>query len=952
MTDTASTANTDYRSTLNLPDTPFPMRGDLPKREPGWVKSWEDKGIYKKLRDVRAGKPKFVLHDGPPYANGQIHIGHAVNKVLKDMIVKARQLDDFDAAYVPGWDCHGLPIENAIEKLYGRNLPRDEVQAKSRTFATEQIAGQMADFKRLGVLGEWDNPYRTMDFANEANEIRALKRIMERGFVYRGLKPVYWCFDCGSSLAEFEIEYADKKSQTLDVAFQCAEPEKLAAAFGLHKLSKDAFAVIWTTTAWTIPANQALNLNPELEYALVDTERGLLILAAVLVEKCLARFKLEGKVLATTLGKNLALMKFKHPFYDVDAGESEQNYKRLSPVFLADYATADDGTGLVHSSPAYGVEDFNSCVANGITTDDILNPVQGNGRYVDELPLFGGLNIWKACPVVIEALKNANRLMATENIVHSYPHCWRHKTPVIYRAAAQWFIRMDEATSATAGVFTADAATKSLRQLALTAIEETRFYPESGQARLRAMIAGRPDWCISRQRNWGVPLPFFIHIATGELHPRTMELMDLAANMVEAGGVEAWSKATMENLIGADSINYTKSTDILDVWFDSGTTHYHVLQKSHPDQSTWPADLYLEGHDQHRGWFHSSLLTACAMYDHAPYKGLLTHGFTVDGKGRKMSKSEGNVVAPQAVSDKMGAEIIRLWCAATDYSGDLSIDDKILARVVDIYRRIRNTLKFLLANTSDFDPAVDAVPVAEMLEIDRYALSRFAQLQAEVLAHYQVYEFHPVVGKLQVYCSDDLGSFYLDILKDRLYTTAPKSKARRSAQTALHQISQALLRLMAPFLSFTAEEAWQVVGNSESIFMETYAKFDAPDEALLAKWSRIREIRDVANKEIEALRAAGTVGSSLQTNLALEVGAEDHALLSSLGDDLKFVFITSVINLIAAQAINVSATATNDAKCERCWHYRADVGSDAAHPTICGRCSSNLYGTGEVRTVA
>ena len=951
MTDTASTANTDYRSTLNLPDTPFPMRGDLPKREPGWVKSWEDKGIYKKLRDVRAGKPKFVLHDGPPYANGQIHIGHAVNKILKDMIVKARQLDGFDAVYVPGWDCHGLPIENAIEKLYGRNLQRNEVQAKSRAFAAEQIAGQMADFKRLGVLGEWDNPYRTMDFANEANEIRALKRIMERGFVYRGLKPVYWCFDCGSSLAEFEIEYADKKSQTLDVAFQCAEPEKLAAAFGLDKLSKDAFAVIWTTTAWTIPANQALNLNPELEYALVDTERGLLVLAAVLVEKCLARYKLEGTVLATTLGKNLTLMKFKHPLYDADAG-----YQRISPVFLADYATADDGTGLVHSSPAYGVEDFNSCVANGITTDDILNPVQGNGRYVDELPLFGGLNIWKACPVVIEALQNANRLMATENITHSYPHCWRHKTPVIYRAAAQWFIRMDEATSATAGVFAADAATKSLRQLALSAIEETQFYPESGQARLRAMIAGRPDWCISRQRNWGVPLPFFIHIATGELHPRTMELMDLAASMVEAGGVEAWSKATMESLIGADgeygAINYTKSTDILDVWFDSGTTHYHVLQKSHDAQSTWPADLYLEGHDQHRGWFHSSLLTACAMYDHAPYKGLLTHGFTVDGKGRKMSKSEGNVVAPQAVSDKMGAEIIRLWCAATDYSGDLSIDDKILARMVDIYRRIRNTLKFLLANTSDFDPALDAVPLDEMLEIDRYAMSRFAQLQAEVLAHYQVYEFHPVVGKLQVYCSDDLGSFYLDILKDRLYTTAPKSKARRSAQTALHQISQALLRLMAPFLSFTAEEAWQVVGNSESIFMETYATFDAPDEALLAKWSRIREIRDMANKEIETLRAAGTVGSSLQTNLTLEANAEDHVLLSSLGADLKFAFITSFINLIASEATNTMATESNDVKCERCWHYSADVGSDAAHPTICGRCSSNLYGSGEVRTVA
>ena len=956
MTDTASTANTDYRSTLNLPDTPFPMRGDLPKREPGWVKSWEDKGIYKKLRDVRAGKPKFVLHDGPPFANGPIHIGHAANKILKDMITKARQLDGFDAAYVPGWDCHGLPIENAIEKLYGRNLPRDEVQAKSRAFAEEQVNVQMTGFKRLGVLGEWDNPYRTMDFANEANEIRALKRIMERGFVYRGLKPVNWCFDCGSSLAEAEVEYADKKSQTLDVAFQCAEPEKLAAAFGLNKLSKDAFAVIWTTTAWTIPANQALNLNPELEYALVDTERGLLILAAVLIEKCLARYKLEGTVLATTLGKNLALMKFKHPLYDVvsdeDTGDSAQNYKRFSPVFLADYATADDGTGLVHSAPAYGVEDFNSCMTNGFTANDILNPVQGNGRYVDDLPLFGGLNIWKACPVVIEALQNANRLLATENITHSYPHCWRHKTPVIYRASAQWFVRMDEATRATQGVFTTDKADHTLRQLALAAIENTSFYPENGKSRLYTMISGRPDWCISRQRNWGVPLPFFIHTATGELHPRTMALMDTAASMVETGGVEAWSKATAEQLIGDDASHYIKINDTLDVWFDSGTTHYHVLQKGHAAQSTWPADLYLEGHDQHRGWFHTSLLTACAMYDHAPYKGLLTHGMAVDGNGRKMSKSEGNVVAPQAVSDKMGAEIIRLWCASTDYSGDLTIDDKILARVVDIYRRIRNTLKFLLANTSDFDPAVDAVPLAEMLEIDRYAMSRFAQLQAEILAHYQVYEFHPVVAKLQVYCSDDLGSFYLDILKDRLYTTAPKSKARRSAQTALHQISQALLRLMAPFLSFTAEEAWQVVGNSESIFMETYATFEAPDEVLLVKWSRIREIRDMANKEIEALRAAGAVGSSLQTNLALEVGAEDHALLSSLGDDLKFIFITSVINLIAAQEINVLATATNDAKCERCWHYRSDVGGDAAHTTLCGRCSSNLYGAGEVRTVA
>jgi isoleucyl-tRNA synthetase len=948
-----SDQKTDYRSTLNLPDTPFPMRGDLPKREAGWVQEWEDKGIYKKLRDVRQGAPRFVLHDGPPYANGKIHIGHAVNKVLKDMIVKARQLKGMDAVYVPGWDCHGLPIENAIEKLHGRSLPRDEVQAKSRAFATEQIAGQMADFKRLGVLGEWDNPYRTMDFANEANEIRALKRIMERGFVYRGLKPVYWCFDCGSSLAEFEIEYADKKSQTLDVGFKCAEPEKLATAFGLESLTKDAFALIWTTTAWTIPANQALNLNPELDYALVDTERGILLVAAVLVDKCLARFGLTGTVLATAQGKKLALLNFMHPLHDVSDEGGNYSYRRLSPVYLADYATADDGTGIVHAAPAYGVEDFNSCVANGIAYDDILNPVQGNGRYVNELPLFGGLNIWKAAPLVIDKLREHGRLFASENIVHSYPHCWRHKTPVIYRAAAQWFIRMDAETPGTQGVFAKDKAEKTLRQLALAAIEETSFYPENGKLRLQNMIAGRPDWCISRQRNWGVPLPFFIHTATGELHPRTMEIMDQAADMVAQSGVEAWSKVSAADILGAvDAEHYTKVNDILDVWFDSGTTHFHVLKNSHEAQSAWPADLYLEGHDQHRGWFHSSLLTACAMYDHAPYKGLLTHGFTVDGKGRKMSKSEGNTVVPQEVSSKLGAEIIRLWCASTDYSGDLGIDDKILARVVDAYRRIRNTLRFLMANVSDFDPVKDAVPFGELLEIDRYALSRAAQLQEDILAHYEVYEFHPVVSKLQIYCSEDLGAFYLDILKDRLYTTGPKSLARRSAQTALHAITHAMLRWMAPFLSFTAEEAWKVFGQSESIFMETYAYLGAPDAALLAKWSRIREIRDAVNKDIEALRAEGQVGSSLQTNVALQANAEDHALLASLGDDLKFVFITSVMELSEGAALESSVKASAAVKCERCWHYRDDVGADPAHPTICGRCTSNLFGAGEDRKFA
>ena len=956
---TTNTPKPDYRSTLNLPDTPFPMRGDLPKREPVWVKQWEDQGIYQKLRAARCGAPKFVLHDGPPYANGQIHMGHAVNKILKDMIVKARQLQGMDAAYIPGWDCHGLPIENAIEKKFGRKLARDDMQAKSRAYATEQIDLQREDFKRLGVLGDWDHPYRTMDFKNEADEILAFKRVVERGFVYRGLKPVYWCFDCGSSLAEFEIEYADKKSQTLDVGFLCAEPAKLAAAFGVAALAKDAFAVIWTTTAWTIPANQALNAHPELSYALVDTERGLLVLAEDLVSKCLERFGLSGTVLATTNGKALAGINFKHPFAHVDAG-----YDRLSPIYLADYVSAEDGTGMVHSAPAYGVEDFNSCVAHGMAYDDILNPVQGNGAYAPELPLFGGQHIWKACPVIIEALKGAGRLFATDNIVHSYPHCWRHKTPVIYRAAAQWFIRMDEGV----GVFTKDKAPKTLRQLALDAIEQTAFYPENGKTRLRDMIAGRPDWCISRQRSWGVPLPFFLHKDSGELHPRTMEILDIAASMVEQGGIEAWSKASTEDILARvdcalDAPNYTKSSDILEVWFDSGTTHTTVLKGSHPG-SGHPdgpeTDLYLEGHDQHRGWFHSSLLTACAMYGRAPYKGILTHGFTVDSKGHKMSKSAGNGVDPQETSKKLGAEIIRLWVAASDYSGDIAGDDKILARVVDTYRRIRNTLKFLLANVSDFDPAVDAVPLDQMLEIDRYALSRAAQLQADILAHYEVYEFHPVVAKLQIYCSEDLGSFYLDVLKDRLYTTAPKSLARRSAQTALWQITQAMLRWMAPFLSFTAEEAWAVLGaagktpvkHKESIFMDTYVELDAADTALLAKWTRIREIRDAVNKEIETLRADGKVGSSLQANVALTVNRDDHALLLSLGGDLKFVFITSAIELIAGDALFIRARASNGIKCERCWHYVDDMGHDSAHPTICGRCSSNLYGAGEERVFA
>jgi isoleucyl-tRNA synthetase len=972
------TSTTDYRSTLNLPDTPFPMRGDLPRREPGWVKAWDEQGLYRKLRAVRRGAPLFVLHDGPPYANGQIHMGHAVNKVLKDMIVKARQLAGYDAPYVPGWDCHGLPIENAIEKLHGRHLSRDEMQAKSRAFATEQIGQQMADFKRLGVLGDWDRPYRTMDHANEAGEIRAFKRVVERGFVYRGLKPVYWCFDCGSSLAEFEIEYADRKSQAVDVGFLCAQPQRLAAAFGLPALEKDAFAVIWTTTAWTLPANQALNLNPSLDYALVDTERGVLLLAATLVDTCLARYGLAGRVLATAAGEKLAGLAFHHPLAHVDAG-----YDRLSPIYLADYATADDGTGIVHSSPAYGLDDFNSCVAHGLALDAILNPVQGNGSYAKDFALFGGQNIWKAVPHIVDALKSAGRLFASHTITHSYPHCWRHKSPVIYRAAAQWFIRMDEGE----GVFTRDKAPKTLRQLALEAIDgnpasgqaATGFYPENGRARLRDMIANRPDWCISRQRSWGVPLPLFLHKDSGELHPRTLEILDQAAAIVEEGGVEAWSRVSAEQVIGAaDAAKYVKSSDILEVWFDSGSTFSHVLRGTHPEghHTSGPeADLYLEGHDQHRGWFHSSLLIACALEDRAPYRALLTHGFTVDSQGRKMSKSLGNGIEPQVVSQKLGAEIIRLWVAASDYSGDIAGDDKILARVVDAYRRIRNTLRFLLANTSDFDPAKDAVALPQMLEIDRYALARAAKLQAEFVGtldasrgvfdggSYGAYEFHPVVARLQLYCSEDLGAFYLDILKDRLYTTAPKSLARRSAQTALWHITHAMLRWMAPFLSFTAEEAWAVFApGSGSIFTQTYWAFPATAELwrggserdALARWGTLVDTRDHVNRRLEEVRSRGLIGSSLQAEVTLQANAATIDALREFGDDLKFLLIVSKVTLETHDIPVLEAVVTPSAqrKCERCWHYRADVGHDAAHPALCGRCTANLFGGGETRTVA
>lgn len=955
MAKEAGSAADTKKYPLNLPDTPFPMRGNLPKREPEWIREWDEKHIYERIIDARRDAKKFILHDGPPYANGNIHVGHAVNKILKDMILKEKTLEGFQAPYVPGWDCHGMPIEVQIEKMHGKNLPVDKMQSLARAYALEQSKLQLADFKRLGVLGDWDNPYRTMKFKNEAEEIRALAAVVKKGYVYRGLKPVNWCFDCQSALAEAEVEYKDKKSHTIDVAFELADEDRarVEEIFG-RSLEKPCFNVIWTTTPWTIPANQALNMNPELEYGLYDVGDRLLILGTGLAEAALERYGMKGEKIATAMGDKFELVRFRHPLWHVHEG-----FRRFSPVYLADYVDATAGTGIVHSAPAYGVDDFISCKKHGMTNDQVLTPVMGDGTYSESLPLFGGLNIWAAADKICETIAVAGNLLSHGSIVHSYMHCWRHKTPLVYRATNQWFVRMDAPNADTRGVLDTEASERSLRDAALECVKATKFFPTWGINRLYAMIENRPDWCISRQRNWGVPLPFFMHKETGELHPRTLEIMEEVVKMVEEKGIESWATAKPEDFLTADeAADYVRSTDILDVWFDSGVTHYTVMRGSHADELAWPADLYLEGSDQHRGWFHSSLLTGTMIDGRAPYKMLLTHGFVVDEKGEKMSKSKGNVVRPQEVSEKFGAEILRLWVASTDYSGELRLGQTILKRVVESYRRVRNTLRFLLANTSDFDASKDLVPVENLLELDRWALAYTERFQKEVLAEYGEFRFHNVVSMLQTFASADLGSFYLDVLKDRLYTTAPGSEARRSAQTVLWYITKTLLRLMAPVLSFTAEEAFKVFSpnESETIFTERFEPLPevAGAEALLAKWDAVRTVRADLQKKIEELRGEGQIGSSLQAVVRIEAAPAVYDALASLGDELRFVMIVSAVELVksADEETHFAVSASKEGKCERCWHYVAGIGSDAEHPTLCPRCASNLFGAGEKRLFA
>ncbi|QGG80903.1 isoleucine--tRNA ligase [Litorivicinus lipolyticus] len=936
---------TDYKSTLNLPETDFPMRGNLPKREPDMLASWEARGLYQAMRDARAGAPKYVLHDGPPYANGDIHIGHAVNKVLKDIVIKCHVLEGFDAPYVPGWDCHGLPIEHKVETTIGK-IGKEFADANAfrdacRAYAHEQIDIQKAGFKRLGIVGDWDNPYLTMNFETEAEIVRTLGRLVAQGHLRKGEKPVYWCTDCQSALAEAEVEYADKTSLNVDVAFPVQDTAELARRMGADE-ANGASVVIWTTTPWTLPSNRFVCVGDALDYVLVrlvkDGVARTLVVAEGLLITVLARWGVAThQVLGRAKGPELTGLILQAPWGD------------SVPLLDGDHVTLEAGTGCVHSAPAYGLEDFMVAQRHGIES---LSPVQDDGTFPADFPVIGGMHVQKCGNRVAEYLEDQGVLVHKDRQAHSYPHCWRHKTPVIYRATPQWFIAMQG----------------GLLDSARTAVDsEITFTPEWGRNRLSAMLADRPDWCISRQRNWGSPITLFVHKQTMELHPDTESFFEPIAARIEQGGINAWFDLDARELLGDDADHYRKTTDILDVWFDSGVTHASVLAKR--DELTFPADLYLEGSDQHRGWFQSSLLTSAALHGHAPYKALLTHGFAVDAKGRKMSKSEGNVVAPQTVMDKMGADVLRLWIAATDYTKELAVSDEILKRTADAYRRIRNTSRFMLANLSGFDPATDQVATADLVALDRWILARASDLQSQIRGHYMRHEFGAVYQLVHNFCVNELGGFYLDIVKDRQYTCQADGHPRRSAQTALYHLIEAFSRWIAPILSFTAQEIWAEIPGQRREFVfadqwHTDMNVSYADDLDNDFWLRVLAARDLVNQAIEVARNAKVVGGSLEAAATIYADDTMYAALAHLGDELRFTTLTSAVSLapladVPADAhrneagnLGVTIAAVSDAKCERCWHRVPDVGSDPAHADICGRCVSNIHGDGEARQFA
>jgi isoleucyl-tRNA synthetase len=930
----------DYKQTINLPQTAFPMKADLARREPDVLKFWEEQNIYGKLREIARGRPTFILHDGPPYANGTIHLGHAINKVLKDVVVKSRTLDGYDAPYVPGWDCHGLPIEHQIEKARGKEVkglgPREFRQA-CREYAMSQVEVQRVDFKRLGVMGEWDRPYMTMQPFYEAEQLRAFAQILRNGHVYKGLKPVHWCLDCRSALAEAEVEYEDRVSPAIDVRFAVQDVADLAKRFGVAAARAPASIVIWTTTPWTLPANHAVSAGPEVRYELIDTGAELLVLAKDLVAAVLQRAGVsEFKRVGEVAGSALEGLQLAHPFYD-----------RTVPVVLGDHVTLDAGTGLVHTAPGHGHEDYEVGLKYKLPID---NPVGSDGRYVAGTKLFEGEHVFEANKHVIAVLKEHGALLHEETLKHSYPHCWRHKTPVIFRATAQWFISMEQA---------------GLRKGALREIGKVKWMPAWGESRIGNMIADRPDWCISRQRVWGVPLALFTHRDTGEPHPRSAQLLDAVAEHVEKGGIDAWYDLDPVTLLGAEANNYEKVNDILDVWFDSGVSHQCVSK--HWPEVTMPADLYLEGSDQHRGWFHSALLTSVALHDRAPYRAVLTHGFTIDEKGRKMSKSLGNVILPQKVIGALGADVLRLWIAGTDYANEMSLSDEILKRVAESYRRMRNTVRFLLGNLAGFDPAHDQVPPGELVALDRWALWRTEQLQEEVVAAYRNYQFHLIYQKVHNFCSVDLGGFYLDVLKDRLYTMPAQSHARRSAQTAMFWIVEAMVRWLAPLLSFTAEEIWRYMPGTrnESVLLNTWVALpQGAAQRPQLDWDAVLRVRTGVMRELEKLRNADAIGAPLDAEIDVYCAPHLLQILQSFGDELRFVFITSAARVHRADGRPPEAAAVEEGnddfawivarpsaakKCVRCWHKREDVGSSAEHPELCGRCVTNIAGPGEQR---